>query len=135
MSLPLSGFGLIIASNAKTFEQQPPKIKLSITDTAKKDGIVSRKKDIVNPCVFVLLRFKATWSCGFFACVNSEVGRRDAVVIELVSSVLIGWIFAVRVCVLRSLGVFVELMLSAPVLLTFGLVDVLIAQLLVGLVV
>lgn len=38
----------MIASSAKTFEQQPPKIRLSMTDTARKEGIASMKKDIMG---------------------------------------------------------------------------------------
>lgn len=46
----------MIASSAKTFEQQPPKIRLSMTDTARKEGIVSLRKDIMR------FRSREDWS-------------------------------------------------------------------------
>lgn len=36
-----------MASSAKTLLQHPPKMRDNMTDTAKKDGIVSMKNDIV----------------------------------------------------------------------------------------
>lgn len=61
-SSPESGLGFMIASSAKTFEQQPPKIRLSMTDTARKEGIVSMKK--------VIMRFRGgeDWSEHSFSC-------------------------------------------------------------------
>ena len=80
--VPLSGFGFMIASSAKTFEQQPPKMRLSMTDTARKEGIVSMKKDIMVELYLralsgvLVLRFKGALCCGFVACVfEEEVGR------------------------------------------------------------
>lgn len=59
----------MIASSAKTFEQQPPKMRLSMTDTARKDGIVSMKKDMIRESEYAESFFMGALCCGFVAFV------------------------------------------------------------------
>lgn len=93
-NLPESGLGFIMASSAKTFEQHPPKIKLSITDTARNDGTVSINKVIMRfrggeerfSCAF-WGAFAACMLCGVWS-VAEDRGRIGEVLLASVSSLL-----------------------------------------------